>query len=112
MRLEVCSTILIADSFGPTPPLPSARSNLWSSAAYFSLIGSAANVQGNRQIDAEFLSNIAAHTRVDTALPVEKTLPVMNREDALVPDAGMNVQSFGTITPKGDDLLWRQIIAG
>ncbi len=69
--------------------------------------------QGWRPIDQEtgnqggtvegiFLAYIAADTSMDPALPVEKTLLVLDRKDALVPDSRMNIKPLATIAPKGN----------
>ena len=47
---------------------------------------------------------------MDPALPVEEALTVCDRQDTVVPDTGVDVQTPATITPKRDHLLRGEVI--
>src|SRR5262245_49049863 len=53
------------------------------------------------QEHAELVGEIAAHAGMDAALLVEETAARRDRKDALVPDAGMDVDAEAAVGPEG-----------
>ncbi len=49
---------------------------------------------------------------MDPALPVEEALPVLDRENALVPDIRVDVESPGAVAPEGHHVFRLQVVAG
>ena len=49
---------------------------------------------------------------MDAALPVQKSLTVFYRENAFMPDAGMNIETSAAVTPERNNLFWLEVVAG
>src|SRR4029077_14712510 len=68
--------------------------------------------QRHAEQHAELAGEIASHPRMDHALLIEEATGGSDREDALVPDAGMDVDAEAAVRPEGDEALRLEIVAG
>ena len=67
---------------------------------------------GTPSSSAELAREIAAHPRMDLALLVEEAAGRRHRKDALVPDAGMDVDAEAAVRPEGDEVPGPEVVAG
>ena len=61
--------------------------------------------QRHVQKHTELLRDVAANARVHPSLAIAKGLTAGGSEDALVPDAGMDVKTTAAVAPQRDDVL-------
>ena len=71
----------------------------------------AAPAAANVEQDAEFVGEVAAHARMHPALLVEEAAGRTHREDAFVPDAGMDVDAEAAVGPQRDEVFGLQVVA-
>lgn len=63
------------------------------------------------QVNPELLCKIATDPGVNPALPIQKTLFVVNRKYAFVPDTGVNIQPLTAIAPQGNHFFWPEVVS-
>src|SRR3990167_5157315 len=68
--------------------------------------------QRHRQKDVELAREVAANAGMHFTLLVEEATGRRHREDAFVPDAGMDVDAEAAVGPQGDEGLRLEIVAG